>query len=383
MTDGFPGGYCTVLDCTGGCPGDSACYNIDDGQLVLCLDTCTQTADCRISYDCTPQSICFPDGSDGSGDYRCTDSSCEPGYFCGVNGQCIPEAVDMPSGAIPNCSVGTQIPDYRGCNGPGQPSCGDLVQFSPVEAYGYWDYQINGEGAEQYRSWIRQDVMQAVRYATAMTECLTQNWNYQAYMPLGLGDMSEGNGAIPGTAVGSPGHPAGTHVDGSDMDIAYYQLAQPDNKLRSVCGHVSNGVDQYHCVSEPDILDKWRTAVFIAKIHDHPNLRVVGVDGRIGELMTQAIYQLCAAGWLGGNACENLQLAYETVDEGMGWYRFHHHHLHISITEPTGVFSNLPGLEQGCMTPGCLFANTIDRQRTWDPTYVSLKRVEMRSLKKR
>ncbi len=289
--------------------------------------------------------------------------------------------MDMPGGVIPDCRIGAQVPDYRGCNGPGQPQCTPLVQFNPVQAYGYWDYQINGEGSEQYRSWIRQDVMQTVRYATAFTECLSQGWSYEPYQPLGLGDMSEGDGAIPGASRGSPGHPAGTHVDGSDMDIAYYQLGQPNNVLRSVCNHVSGGSDQYHCVGDPDILDKWRTAVFIAKIHDNYNLRVIGVDGKIGELMTDAIQQLCGAGWIGGNACTNLKLAYETEDTGAGWFRFHHHHLHISINEPMGVFAGLPWMDQRCMTPGCWFVDTVDRQRSWDPSYVSLKRLE--SLKRR
>ena len=49
-------------------------------------------------------------------------------------------------------------------------------------------------------------------------------WTFSNGAELGLGDMSEANGAIPGASQGSPGHPEGTHVNGHDMDIGYYQL---------------------------------------------------------------------------------------------------------------------------------------------------------------
>ena len=118
------------------------------------------------------------------------------------------------------------------------------------------------------------------------------------------------------------------------MDIAYYQLNSANNYLRSVCDHYTGGRDQYHCVSEPNNFDVWRTAIFLAAMHDSPQLRVIGVDGRIGEMVDSAITQLCSAGYLNGNACNPRlrQLAYETEDTGRGWFRFHHHHFHISLT---------------------------------------------------
>ena len=101
------------------------------------------------------------------------------------------------------------------------------------------------------------------------------------------------------------------------MDIGYYQLGTSDNYLRSICEHVSGGQDQYHCVGEPTSLDVWRTALVLAKMHDNPNLRVIGVDGKAGLLVTSAITQMCNQGWISGNACTNLKLAYEVTDEGI------------------------------------------------------------------
>ncbi len=71
----------------------------------------------------------------------------------------------------------------------------------------------------------------------------------------------------------------------------------------------------------------------LAKLHDSPQLRVIGVDGRVGPLIESAIDQLCGAGFIDGPACDSLSLAYETTDNGAGWFYFHHHHLHMSILD--------------------------------------------------
>ena len=142
------------------------------------------------------------------------------------------------------------------------------------------------------------------------------------------------------------------------MDIAYYQINQVNNYLRSVCDHFSGGQDQYHCVSQPEYLDVWRSALFLGYLHDTPQLRVIGVDGRIGELVDSAMDELCTAGYLVGTACNPRfrRLAYEVEDTGRGWYRFHHHHLHISITAPSNRGGQIAlGPEYACIRPDCAF----------------------------
>ena len=42
-----------------------------------------------------------------------------------------------------------------------------------------------------------------------------------------------------GTAIGSPGHPQGTHVNGNDIDLAYYQVNTANNYLRT---HLAYGL---------------------------------------------------------------------------------------------------------------------------------------------
>tara|TARA_Y100001934_G_C12259539_1_gene729302 strand:- start:214 stop:984 length:771 start_codon:yes stop_codon:yes gene_type:complete len=239
----------------------------------------------------------------------------------------------VPEGTIPECGGAQGIPEIRTCGQGGEPSCSELIQFDPAQAHGYWDYEINQEGPDGSRSWVRRDLMELVRYATAATECLSANWTFGNGEPLGLGDMSEANGAIPGTAIGYPGHPEGSHTNGYDMDIAYFQLGTIDNKLRSVCEFELGGVDQYHCSGRVDTLDVWRTALFIGKLHDSEYLRVIGVDGKVGPLVVEAIDQLCQRGWLTGNACNGLRLAYEETNQNNGWFYWHHHHLHVSLSD--------------------------------------------------
>lgn len=164
--------------------------------------------------------------------------------------------------------------------------CDELVPFEPDAGEGYIDYHINGETIDnQYRSYIRRDVMYAVKYAAAKTSRQSTNWPEGNSAPVGLGDMSESDGSIPGTSIGAPGHPAGTHEYGLDIDLSYYQLSSsPDNFFRTVCSS-----DGYSCVSEPDILDSQRTAFFMASIAEHPNLRAIVVDPLIEPVLISTL----------------------------------------------------------------------------------------------
>jgi hypothetical protein len=209
-------------------------------------------------------------------------------------------------------------------------NCSSLTSFNPRLGTGYDDYPINGEtDSNQYRSFLRRDNISVVQYAAAVVACKAAGWTSGHGAPIGLGDMSEANGAIPGTSVGAPGHPAGTHTNGLDIDVAYFQQGTVDNHLRPVCEHEAGGADQYHCVTAPDTLDVWRTALFVAALASDPAIRVIGVDGRIGPQLNVAIGELCRLGWT--DACRAVPLAFEVTDGGQGWFLFHHHNMHVSF----------------------------------------------------
>jgi hypothetical protein len=360
---GFQGGYCISLGCSQNtpCPAGAGCYEIGNNETA-CLASCSGNDDCRPGYACDPVGACLPSCTDDScpegqvcGDEGicreppCTPQSCGAGTVCGADGYCQIDLGEVPAGPPPRCN---DVPAWE-CDG-NEAFCGDLVAFNPREGEGYFCNH------EAYRSHIRRDVMLMVKHAAAAVECLTVGWRFGNGPPLGLGDMSEANGDIPGTSIGQPGHPEGTHVNGFDMDLAYYQINTANNQLRPVCTHVRGGEDQYHCIEDPTTLDVWRSALFIGLLHKNPQLRVIGVDGRIGPSVERAVDALCDEGYLAGTACRNLSLAFEVQDEGRGWYRFHHHHFHISFVDRPGVGLNspLPGFvgpaNESCITRGCV-----------------------------
>lgn len=349
---GFMGGYCLINGCSGGgCPDGSICKAIYAGGGKACVPTCANNAECRSAegYACvawTGDDLCWP---------SCSAASCPSGYSCdpGKN-HCVPSAPDVPDpdpppttgpfGAVPSC------PDLppRSCSGAGS-YCAELLPFEPDEGPGYVDYPLNGESwNNQYRSYARRDLIILVKWAAAWVDCKAKAWGGGNGHPLGLGDMSEASGAIPGTSDGDPGHPSGSHTNGRDMDIAYYQNVGSDNYLKPVCPHGG----QYHCTGAPNKLDVWRTALFLGALLSSSRTRVIGVDGKIGPLVESAIDTLESGGWLPEDEWgAQGNLAYETVNNGNGWYYFHHHHLHVSLWGGSGK----PGVATGaqCLTPDC------------------------------
>ena len=220
-------------------------------------------------------------------------------------------------GPVPSCDLPPLI-----CT-EGKERCGELVRFEPTFGRGYIDYPLNGETwRDQYRSWIRRDVAMMIQYAAAVVDCKAAGWTIGNHRPLGLADMSERDGAIPGASISSPGHPPRTHVDGFDIDVSYYQINTPDNRTRAVCEHHEEGREAYHCTAPPDKLDVYRTALFLGALFEHPNLRIVGCDGMLGKTLEGAIDRLCENGWVNPRGCRNRKLAYEQTDQGRGLCQF-------------------------------------------------------------
>lgn len=385
---GFFQGYCMIADCTAdSCPAGSTCQAIFSDGSSACVDACGTAGDgCNQGYGCFEPGICFPSCQDSGcpdnfacdaasdscvpscsatscpagtvcradgtcGEPPCTANSCGAGYVCAQSGECVPDLAGGPGpGPGPTCNA---LPP-RDCT-EGNAACGQIVAFEPDEGPGYWDYPINGETtADEYRSYARKDLMMLIKWATATVDCKAAAWDGGNGEPLGLGDMSEATGDIPGTREGEPGHPDGTHVDGNDMDIGYFQTgAAPDNRLRPICPHTSGGQDAYHCTGAPNTLDVWRTAFFIGLLLQSPRTRVIGVDGKVGPLVEEALDVLCGNGWLDGTPCtQNRALAYEVTNQQMGWYYFHHHHLHISLKYLAPAAPSQPGAPE-CLVPGC------------------------------
>lgn len=238
--------------------------------------------------------------------------------------------------SFPCCIAAQQcaLPPAECVQGPAY--CRALDHFEPRLGVGYDDYPINGETpANQYRSFVRRELIFIVTQASAVVDCQARDWVPGNKKAVGLGDMSERSGAIPGTSVGHPAHPPKTHLHGRDIDIAYYQLSGGDNHLRAVCPHTTtSGKDAFHCTASPNNLDVRRTALFVGTVLTSPRTRVVGVDGKIKPLLLSALREMCKEGTMPEITCQKAdrgKLAAETTNGGHGWFYNHHHHFHVSL----------------------------------------------------
>ena len=162
---------------------------------------------------------------------------------------------------------------------------------------------------------LRRELIYLVRWAAAETAATFEGTN-----PIGLLDMSQADGDTPGRQDDRLRHPEGTHVDGNDIDIAYYQTGS-NNLGRSVCPE--NG---YYCTDKPDILDARRSAFFISRLMKTESLRVIGVDTLIYPELIDAAEDLKSEGLL---TYSDIQTMKSHLAYGDGW-PFHQHHLHFS-----------------------------------------------------
>lgn len=229
------------------------------------------------------------------------------------------------SGGTLKCSKRC-VHDTSGCTGstkcPKLPqhwcaqNCKDLILFSPTKGTGYEVFH------DKSYSYVRRDVMIYFKYAAASVACLWPN-----IKPIGIGDISMQDGSTPRYSSGSLRHPSGSHDKGRDMDVAYYQTGTADNNLRPVCPNSNN-----HCTGTPNTLDAIRSAFLLAKILESGQVRIIGVDGKIGPLLQKEIEKFYQDGMIAKRIYDlfKQKVTWEATNTGKGWYKFHHHHFHLS-----------------------------------------------------
>ena len=213
--------------------------------------------------------------------------------------------------------------------------CDDLVEM-PIAGFGFVDDRLASEELpETSTSYLRRDFSLVVQYAAAKVTCRAATWNTGIGGPIAVGDMSEQDGATPGTHTGFPRHPLETHVDGLAIDIAYFQADNsPDNHLRAICPHISSTTgERYRCLAAPTRLDAWRTALFLGAFLESPRIRVIGIDGRAARPILAAFDELCSKDWITSEACaRRARIQFETRNTHRGWFVGHHNHLHVAWT---------------------------------------------------
>ena len=211
-------------------------------------------------------------------------------------------------------------------------SCNRIMQF-PKENVLEDGYFVEHE---PHYSNLRREVIYLVREAALRTYNAFPDTN-----PIATLDMSERDGDTPGRMRGQLRHPEGTHVEGNDIDIAYFQTGE-DNAGRPVCPH-----DNYFCTDDPILLDARRSAYFMVQLFDNPLTRVIGVDPMIRTALLAELDDLVDDELITNaqRSSFNYKLAY-----GDGW-PFHQHHMHFSWSWEAGYERDAG--PQGCMTgPG-------------------------------
>lgn len=189
--------------------------------------------------------------------------------------------------------------------------CYRIMQFPAPHA----DESYMFDTWSEFRN-ARRELIMLVRYA------LDQTYKrYPGTNKLGLIDMSERDGSTPGTAYADLRHPQGTHIQGNDMDVAYFQTGS-DNHARSVCVN-----DGYFCTSDENTMDAEVTAFFFAKLYESSRLRVIGVDTKLADDLLLAADALLAEGAI--TQAERNKFD-DRMAYGEGW-PFHQHHFHVSL----------------------------------------------------
>jgi hypothetical protein len=234
-------------------------------------------------------------------------------------------------GLVPDAAPSPRCPDWH-CTGE---NCGELIQMpgpTEINEAAEAGYFIWGGLASFYRRWIRRDVALIVSYAACEV-----HRQFPDADPLGLGDMSEENGAIPGTSKGHPAHPEGTHTDGYDMDVAYYQT-DGTNELQSVCGDGSdtnpnNKPGKYNdgsfCTTTENIVNWPQQVYFFAKLFEAERLRVLGIDQQLVSDLGAELKKQREAGLISDKifADFNDRIAWGAA----GGWEYHFHHVHLSF----------------------------------------------------
>ena len=349
---------------TGGCESGLTCLKVAGQFLNLgyCTKSCTSSADCA---GLTGASCVFSSGSsklcgvvcDGdnphcpaglgctwhptSGAYFCSG---DPGSVCG-NGRLEPgedcDGADLDnlgckafghSGGSLKCKAcrfdTTSCTGTSSCKLPPR-RCTQGTDCLKQEAM---LPRTGGDGFKVYTlsqwSYLRRDTFVLVKYAAAATACaLPGSW------PISMADGSASDGTTPKDSKGNYRHPPGSHANGVDIDVAYYQTGTKDHDPRPVCDETNSaGVKVNHCTETPDTLDLTRSTFFLAKMFESGRIRVAGVDGMIGPLMMIEADKLYKSQMVSGRSLRTLKkrLRWEITNTGQGWYLSHHHHVHVS-----------------------------------------------------
>ena len=181
------------------------------------------------------------------------------------------------------------------------------------------------DSVTNYR-WVRRETLMLVRYALREVAA-----KFPGTRPLGMTDMCQRDGITPGYDIGAPRHPATSHDQGGNLDVAYFQTG-PDNHTRVICDGQggSQTPDSWYCLPSAAMthtVDLPRTVYMVVALARSPRLRAVGVDRVIAPIMQQEAERMLQEGVITDEEYNGYAMH---VVWGDAWPA-HHHHLHLSL----------------------------------------------------
>lgn len=169
----------------------------------------------------------------------------------------------------------------------------------------------------------------AVRFAAYAT------WKKfgRALRPMEVWDCSMSDGDTP-----TGRHPGNAHDGGINFDITYFMKVASQEKI--VCPETADS----HCVGPALRMDEQRQAYFYASLAqldlemDEELIQLMACDGWVKQGVLPVLDRFAADGTFSTTVVNHTKRLLEgsMVDDGRGWYRFHHDHTHLRFRwQPT------------------------------------------------
>jgi hypothetical protein len=198
-----------------------------------------------------------------------------------------------------------------------------MYQFpepDPDDPFGGNNYQF--ETVSSYK-WVRRETIMLIRQTLAETQAA-----YPYTQPVSIIDACQEDGVTPGYNIGEPRHCRTCHDEGGSIDVAFF-ATDGNNGTKTICGPDGTNVtaDGMQCTTAAaaeHIVDLERQAFFMARLFDHPRVRVIGIDPVIAEVLLEHAAGMHDQGIISDEGWLGLNMQF-------GLWPTHHHHIHVSL----------------------------------------------------
>jgi hypothetical protein len=195
--------------------------------------------------------------------------------------------------------------------------CGSLIQLPAPRASD--DYRLVSPLKYQYG---RREVVETLLAALAVQT---------GQSPVGIMDLSQADGKVPGTDVKGPRHTYPAHAGGYAADVAYYRM-NGDNSGQPTCPTATNGMS----CSGPSDMDPMKNVTYFLALAQELHLVQLIVDPVMEPNVRTELQRQLSAGIADPLAAARLS---RVLESGAN-FEYHTDHSHLAfVRDPTAVSS--------------------------------------------